>query len=330
MPTLHGEIPCPHLIIHNHGTRRRRCFQCGRTWTKWKRRRGRRPRPRRFKRLKATFFQGLTITQQAQRAGINRSTFTVRHRAVLTTFSRTPSHSRVPRGKLILVIDGLWWRFDKERWVLYLMGVRPLKSTTLTYLPPILQPGHESQERWREVLETLPETIQSRIVALISDDFRGAETLAKDYRWVFQLCHFHLLSYLQTIRGVNKRVIFGWHIRQKAYRLICLALATPSPQAVKRYMAQLQALAVHPGCPLKWKGRIRRFLRALPLYRAYRKYPHLNLPTTTNAIESLNSRIRELARRSRGFRTPQALEAWVKAYLRFHPTGRCNGKIQQN
>lgn len=330
MVTLHGEQACGHPVVHGHGLRRRRCAACGKTWTLWRRRRGRKPQPRRFQHLRATFSAKLTLVQQASRRQLPVAVWQARHRTLLRALARRPYQPALPPGPFILVSDGLWFSFGGVRWVLYLMGVRPIAGTEMTFLPPILRPGHESQERWREAFQTIPESVQFRIRALVSDDFRGVEGLAAEYNWVLQLCHFHLKSYLRSMLGSRKTTLTGRSLRHQAYALVCRLLTAQDGPVVTHLKVRLARLSRHPNCPRKWQGRIRQFLRQLDTYRAYLRYPALHLPTTTNVIESLNSRLRELISRSRGLRTPTALKRWVVAYLRFNPTSICNGKNLQN
>jgi len=55
--------------------------------------------------------------------------------------------------------------------------------------------------------------------------------------------------------------------------------------------------------------------KSYPYYRTYLKYPELNIPTTSNCIESLNSKFRDLCYRSRGFRTLKAFSILVRSFL---------------
>jgi hypothetical protein len=70
---------------------------------------------------------------------------------------------------------------------------------------------------------------------------------------------------------------------------------------------------------------VREFLRRVDQFRAYQKYPELNLPTTTGSVEAMNRRIRELMRQTRSVRSPQALKLWATALIRTRPTVMCNG-----
>jgi hypothetical protein len=70
----------------------------------------------------------------------------------------------------------------------------------------------------------------------------------------------------------------------------------------------------------------RDFLRELGAFRTYRHHPELDLPTTTNVIESMANLLRQ---RVRTVSTPVALQRWATALFRLRPTMTCNGKTIQ-
>src|SRR5262245_64801575 len=71
---------------------------------------------------------------------------------------------------------------------------------------------------------------------------------------------------------------------------------------------------------------VREFLRRIDHFRAYRKYPELDLPTTTGSVEAMNRRVRDLMRQTRSISSPQALQLWAIALIRTRPIVVCNGK----
>lgn len=113
----------------------------------------------------------------------------------------------IPRGRLILVMDAMWFRKDDELNTVYLLGLRAVNRDELHFLRPILRPGHESQKRWREVIEEIPKKTRKHISSIVSDSFSGAGGIAKEQGWVFQRCQAHLLLRLETICGDNKRTV---------------------------------------------------------------------------------------------------------------------------
>lgn len=330
MTTLHGEIRCSHAIIHHHGLRRRRCFHCGRTWTLWKRRRGRKKRPRRFAALRRTLEQGLTLTQQAHLQRKPVTTVKARHRELLISLTRQPWHCPIPRGKLILIIDGLWFRFGKKRWTLYLMAVRSIQGTRTVFLRPILRPGRESQEQWREVIDQISVKVRKHICAMISDSLSGIEVVAYAAGWRLQRCHFHLLAGFQVYRGRNKkRLKWRWG-RERSYQAVREIIATIDPVKIRTLVRKIRRYTRDPLCPRILRMRLRGALRRLDEYHTYLRYPELGLPSTTGVMESMNARLRGLCGRAHGFRTPQSLERWITAYVRTHSSMTCRPKNLQN
>lgn len=280
--------------------------------------------------LSRTFVEGLTLTQQSYRSKVSLAALSARHIKLLKVAMRRPSAMHYPRGSLLLMIDGLWFSFKRKKWTLYCLALRTVRGTRARILPPILCLGKESAWQWQELIGQLPVSVRKRVKALISDHFTGVETIADKEGWLLQLCHFHLISYLYTILGGKKRTVKWRRGRFRAYRAVRALLIESDERKAARIRKRIEILMNDPQCPRRWKMRLREFLRCVHLYRTYLTHPELNLPTTTNAIENLNSRLRALAQRSRGFRTPQALERWVNAYVYFHPKVKCNGKVIKN
>jgi transposase-like protein len=68
------------------------------------------------------------------------------------------------------------------------------------------------------------------------------------------------------------------------------------------------------------KMTVKDFLRRLPEFKNYLKYPELNLPTTVNVIESVNSFIR---RKAKTVNSPKAWHKWATAAIRFRSIFTC-------
>lgn len=332
MTTLHREnreISCVHRTVERHGGRRRRCRSCGATWTCYPRRRGPKPGRRRLASLVRTFRDRLTLTQQTGLRRTALGTLSQRTRKTLETFLHTPWPSPVAPGPLLLLIDGLWFAIDGERWVVYLMAVRSVRGNRATFLRPILRPGPESQERWQEVMDTLPIPVRTRVVALISDSFRGVDALVEQRGWALQRCQAHLLRRVANVFGTRKRTLVWAPGRDKAEALIKMLVVTISTAQVRAICQQLESLAHDPLCPAKVRGIIREVVRHHTTFRTYLRLPQLRLPATTNIMESMNSQLRAMAGRSRGFRTPEALERWIVTCVRFHSTMKCCRKTHR-
>lgn len=330
METRHGEIGCLHPVVHRHGKHRRRCIKCEATWTIWKKRRGRKPRKRRLAGVAHAMRRQQSMTSQAHRAHRTISAMSQRYAATLTVLNRKPWLAHIPSGPLLLIIDALWFRFQGTRWTAYLMAVRSVNGEGAIFLRPILGKEWESAEGWSRCISGIPEDSRSRIVALISDSIRGIEHIAADHGWVLQRCHFHLMSRLHVFLGSIKRRIKWRSGRRRAYQTVREIIATTDPLITKRLSARIRRYLAHPLCPKPYRYRLRELLRRLDEYRSYLLYPALNLPSTTNVMESMNSQIRGLLGRARGYRTPQALERWLLMFVRLHHTMKCRKKNLQN
>lgn len=330
MTTRHGENACVHPKVERHGGRRRRCVQCGATWSVWKHRRGKKRRARRLKRLRRTFLYGLTIRQQAFLSGLDYEVTKARHRRTLESVRRLAWPTIRLSGLLILLLDGLWFRILGERWIVYLMALRSVSGNTVRFLRPVICRENESAEGWRRAVRKIPASFDKRICALVSDGLRGLRLLAKERGWQYQWCHFHLLGRMANVFGTRKRTLAWLEGRRTAEACIRELITTASEKRIRALTRILTALSRDPECPRKIRMVIHEVLRHTDGLRTYLDHPWLRLPATSNVMESLNSRLRSLAGRARGFRTGQALARWIIAYVYFHSRGKCYPKNPQN
>jgi hypothetical protein len=299
------------------------------TWTVRAKRRGRKPRKYRVATIERTFIRRRTLIAQADAAHVHPETWRKRHDRTLRTFVGRRWPPRTPCGDLLLVCDALWHVVDRVPWTTYLIGLRAVDGEDLVFLRPILRPDRESQERWREVIDGIHERTRRRIRAMVADSFSGVEAIAAEHGWVLQRCQFHLLGKLATLCGSNKRAIRWWEGRQRVQALVRRMLSDADEERVRSWQRELLHLASDPCCPVRIRRIIRFTIRWLHEYRSCYRHPDLRLPATTNAIENMNGRIRNLLNRSRGLCTPEALERWIVAYVWFHPRMKCRPKIPQ-
>lgn len=326
MMNKHVKSPCCSAPVRRFGKRRRQCGQCSCTWRIRQKRRGRKRARITASLLTDTIQHKETLVQRARRSQLSAAVLQKRHRYQLASYLARDSAVTIPPGKLILILDGIWFQFQDARWVIYLLAVRPTRSAVATFLDPVFLPGRESLNAWQQVLQQIPQYVKSRIVAMVADGFRGGALLAAEHGWVFQRCHFHLIAELQRMRGVGKRVQHP-KIREAIYQTVREALETTNRRRLNELVRILHRLATHLHCP-HWMGmRVREFLRHIDDFRAYQNHPELRLPSTTNTVESMGRTIRDVVRRSHGFRTPQSLRQWITAQLRLCPTRTCNPKI---
>lgn len=281
---------------------------------------------RRVSNLQRTFVEQLTLAQQSRRSSVNVNAFAKRHAQSLLSLCERPWPHAIPRGRLILVLDAMWFRKDDELNTVYLLGLRAVNGDDLQFLRPILRPGHESQKRWREVIDEIPPKVRKRISAIVSDSFSGAGGIAKERKWIFQRCQAHLLLRLETICGDNKRRLSFWEGRQQLKRLAYGLMNTRDEIKARKLADEFFRIGNHRECPMKLHMIVTETLRYLHEYRACYLHPELRLPATTNALENTNGRVRSLLSRSRGCRTPESLIRWITGFLYFHPIVKCRSK----
>lgn len=322
----HVKSPCCNASVRRYGKRRRQCMQCKETWRIRQKKRGRKRNRTSASLLSATLQRRETLTQRSGRSQLSAAVLQKRHRYQLDQCMKHDRRMVIPSGKLVLVLDGVWFQFKNyERWTIYLLALRSVNGSIATFLDPIALPRRENLSHWEYVCDQIPPRLRKQVVAVVADGFRGIETIAARYGWVLQRCHFHLIAELQRMRGNGKRVQ-NKEIRETLYRLIRTALEETDSHRLASLVIAITRVSKERECP-KWLGmRAREFLRRIDDFRAYLRYPDLNLPSTTNTVESMGRTIRDLVRRSHGFRTPKALRQWVTALIRFHPTRACNKK----
>jgi len=331
MYSWHANSPCCRAKIYHFGSRRRQCSQCKRTWTIRKKRRGRKPCRRRPGVLEVVMLDGRTLKSLAPRYGLTRQGLSWRFRRTLQQFVSRPRRLHLPRGPLVLILDGLYFRFRGKDWVLYVMAVKPRHQNRAVFLDPLLLAGRENMKGWSQAFATIPAYIHRRIQASVSDEIAGIIRLGKSQGWIVQLCHFHLISRLQNCRGRRNRNLADRPLREALYQEVRKALELPDGPRLQTVLKKLRRLVRKATGLRVMRMIVREFLRRIDHFRAYRKYPKLNLPTTTGSVEAMNRRVRDLMRQTRSIRTPQALHLWTTALIRKRPNIMCNGKnFQQN
>lgn len=230
---------------------------------------------------------------------------------------------RLPPGDVLLalVVDGLWLCFRKQLWVLYDMAVKPVGARTAFFLDPVVLPGRECGRNWLCAMATIPVAVTARIRALVADGYSGCKMAARRRQWVLQLCHRHLDARLLGRPGHRRRV-HGEATRQAVLAAIREVRSTRDPLRITVLSQVLAEHVRHPDLSSRTAGVVRRFLHDVLLYRTYIDYPGLELPTTTNALESRHSQLRNVLR---GVNNPAAAALRVRTYTRLHPTITCNG-----
>jgi len=230
---------------------------------------------------------------------------------------------RLPKGPYALLGDGLYFKFKRMDWVMYVMAVKPVKSHRAFFLDPVLIEGKESYERWRTVMVMISQETKKHIKVFVSDGFRGSKLIAKEHGWIHQRCHFHLLMALIRRHGRRSYRVKGAGIRERLLGVVRVLLTTTDDMMKRKQMLKAQRLLSYPLCPPWIRKQTIEFLRTLDDFRAYLIYPSLNLPTTTNAIESTGKLIRKATSTAR---TPESVLLRATAFLRLRKSITCNGK----
>ena len=326
MDSLHVKSQCCRAKIYRFGSRRRQCSRCKRTWSIRAKRRGRKRWRNTPGLLQAVLVQGRSLKSLAPRTGLTQQAMGHRWRQAMRRFVSRPRVLRLPREPLVLVLDGLYFRFRGKDWVLYVMAIKPCHQNRAVFLDPVLLPGRENMQGWSQAFKTIPASIHRRIRASVSDEVSGIIKLSTSQGWIVQLCHFHLISRLQNVRGRRNRNLAGRALREALYQLTRKALDLPDGSRLRTVLKRLNH---HVGQAKRLRVIrmiVREFLRRRDHFRAYRKYPKLHLPTTTGSVEAMNRIIRDLMRQTRSVSSPQALLLWATALVRMRPTIMCNGK----
>lgn len=326
MATQHAKSPCCRGRIYKFGKRRRQCGICKHTWRIRQKRRG-----RKRKRIAVLLLNRIpigrhTIAQEKRNVRLSRSGIAQRYAKAMRSLIGKCHQFRLSRGPYALLGDGLYFKFKRREWVMYLTAVKPAHRHKAYFLDPVLLEGRECYERWVQAVSTIPPAVKKRICAFVSDGFRGSQFLSEQNRWLHQRCHFHLLAAL--VRGKSKRRYRtrGSKLRNKVLTATRTLLGSRTTHALLRARNSLCRLANHETCPPYIRKHILEFLEREKDFRTYLRHPKLNLPTTTNAIESTGQMMRKATRTAR---TPQSLLLRAVAFLRLKKYVICNGNINQ-
>ena len=321
MKTIHAKSPCCQETIHRFGSRRRQCRACGRTWRIRQKKTGRKPKRSSSRLPEKLFVKYARITAWAETHHLAASTASERlNRSLVRLLKRK---KRLPKGSCALLGDGLYFKFKRMDWVMYVMAVKPVKSHRAFFLDPVLLQGKESYERWRTVAAAIPQETKKRVKAFVSDGFRGSKLIAREHGWIHQRCHFHLLMALIRRHGRRSYRVRGSGIRERLLGAVRILLTTTDAVMKRKQMLKAQRLLSHPLCPPWIRKQTIEFLRTLDDFRAYLLYPSLNLPATTNAVESTGKLIRKATSTAR---TPESVLLHATAFLRLRKSITCNGK----
>jgi hypothetical protein len=268
-----------------------------------------------------------TIAHEERRLCLSRNAVAERYaNAMRAVAAQRYPVKLLPRGPYALIGDGLYFKFRCMEWVMYLMAVKPIRSKKAYFLDPVLLEGRECYERWVQVVATIPPAVKKRICAFVSDGFRGSQSLSIQNHWRHQRCHFHLLAALVRGKGKRRYRIRSSALRDKILEAARILLSSQSTSALPHARKIIRRLIGRPTCPPYIRKQALEFLEREQDFRTYLRCPKLNLPTTTNAIESTGQMMR---RATRTARTPPSLLLRATAFLRLKRYVICNGYVHQ-
>jgi len=231
---------------------------------------------------------------------------------------------RLPRGPSALLGDGFYFKFNRMDWVLYIMAVKPLRSHRAFFLDPVLFLGKESYDRWRMALATIPRDTRKRILAFVSDGFRGSQRISEQNHWLHQRCSFDLLAALIRGKGKRRYRIRNSVLRDKVLEATRILLSSKNAHLLTQARRAIRTRIARPNCPTYVRKQSLEFLEREQDFRTYLRYPKLNLPATTNSIESTGRMVRKATSTAR---TPESVLLRATTLLRLKKSIACNGKF---
>lgn len=319
MKLLHKKSKCCGAKIIRFGGKRRQCVACGVTWRVHPARRGRKVFRKQYGYLNKVFNHDFSVKQLKIHSNLSTDAIYKRFTKNLIALVSQKRTIHIRASKLILIIDAEWQYFKGELWTMYFLAVKSINSQTVTIFDPVIRKGRENSTTWDEIIFQLPISVKKRIIALVSDGIRGVETISLNNGWITQRCHFHILSMLQGMRG-KRALTPGRLIRDEIYCSVKSALATTSKRKLNDLCRRLSILAKDPQCPTRMRFTVRGFLKQLAGFRSYLEYPSLNLPTTINVMESINSFARK---KTKTLNSPKSWHRWAIACVRFKSKFTC-------
>jgi len=321
----HVKSPCCGAKSRRFGGRRRQCTKCKKTWSIRPKKRGRPQHRLALNRLDKVFLQNFSLKQLfTKRSQVKLPAYRYRFRQRLGKFLSAPHNPNIPEGRLILIADGIWFRFEGKPWVLYLAALKSCSGKSAFFLKPFLFPGKEGGSKWQIVFSEIPEEIRRRTCALVVDNLNGMQMIARDNNWLLQLCHFHMLIKLKVCRKRIQRKLKGGSIREEIFDLVSYAMRARDPQKLNAALNRLEVLSKGDLATKRIRATIRDFLDCFDYYRTYLNYPNLELPTTTNTMESMWAVLRTMLRHSRAGSNPKSLLMWAEGLIRVKGSLACN------
>lgn len=316
MKLIQVKSKCCKAKVIRYGGKRRQCKACKRTWSVRKRKRGRKAKRTSKKYVDKVFKDNMYVKNIEKTSKLKVKNIYKRFEKSLKSFATKENKKHIKGDGFIFIIDAKSKYFKdksnskKELWTIYSIIVKPTDSNEGYILDPILKKGRESTTNWIRIFkEEVPENLKNKAIVLVSDGLRGIEKLAKEYNLIHQRCNFHILKELRKRIG-KRKTTKGRNTRKAIYELVDDALKTGS----KHNFPMLIELSKREDCPKPMKMIVKEFIRRHSDFISYLRFPKLNIPRTTNAVESLHALYES---KTAKINTPRAWYRWCIAVARY-------------
>lgn len=329
MNKKHEKSACCRALVIKFGNRRRQCVKCRKTWSVWKKRRGRK-RKRVSKNLVQEFLNRdiASVASLARKRNCSQSKIQKFLKRSRDLFLQKTSWGEIPKGQLILIADAVVEMIEGRWQTVYFMLVRPVSDCEAIILPPVFIKGTETVKGWKATVDSLEPGVKERIVAIVCDGHVGLILESKWNNWLLQRCQFHLWARIQSRRSRSK-ISRNIEEAKKIFEHVHLILNSKQQLTIQLSLNILEEIGWHSRSP-EIRKVLAGFINNYKSYRTCLDHPELNLPTTSNTAESLASHIGDLKRRMRGFPTLNSFTLWLTAVLKHKKKVKCQGIHQQN
>jgi hypothetical protein len=270
----------------------------------------------------------VSLKREARRRTLNASTFRKRLKQSAHTFVAVTEFGTLsPGGQYIFMADAIIKRIKHQWYTVYVVAIKSPQQSVATLFPPVILNGRETYQGWQTVFDTIPAEIRKRAAVLVCDSHRGLVYYARWSGWKVQRCQAHLIF---ALAGRRSRSHWSRHQKEgeRIYQLVKIIFSTRKQKALNGALIEIEALGWETNSGML-KHVISGFVRSFDDYRTSLKNPHLNIPTTNNAMESFFSQFQELCHRSHGFSSVQSLAFWATAFAKHKKFITCNGPRRQ-
>ena len=200
MNKKHEKSACCSAVVIRFGERRRQCVKCRKTWSVWKKKRGRkslRISPELAHRFVCTRLlpvrSGIKVTRHKKSYRLSKSR---------SFCAKNCPWPEIPKKESLIAIGDALVKYMEGSWhTWYFILLRPVESDIALALPWYHRKGTETSTGWKEAFDAVPKELLGRIMALVCDGHTGLVYEAKWRSWLLQRCHFHLIARIQSRRS---------------------------------------------------------------------------------------------------------------------------------